>query len=82
MKTPLYICRANEKLTQNRLAQIVDSSGPTISRLERGETNEVSGRVCLNIIRRYGNLGLTLEHLINPHNYPDFLTSLRKEKQQ
>lgn len=72
MKTPLYICRASEKLTQCKLAKVVDSSGPTISRLERGETSEVSGRVCLNLIRRYECHGLTLEHLINPDIHSDF----------
>ena len=72
MKTPLHKCRASEKLTQSDLAKLVNSSGPTISRLERGETSEVSGRVCLNLITHYKKQGLTLEHLINPESYSEF----------
>jgi len=79
MKTPLYICRSNEKLTQSELARKVNSSGPTISRLERGETSEISGRVCLNIIQHYKTQGLTLDHLINPHVHADFYKHIQGE---
>ncbi|MGI2002017.1 helix-turn-helix transcriptional regulator [Shewanella frigidimarina] len=72
MKTPLRMCRKHDLISQDQLAREVDSSRATISRLERGEDHDVSGRVCLNLVNRYKKYGLTLEHLIKPESHPDF----------
>jgi transcriptional regulator with XRE-family HTH domain len=73
MKTPLYKCRIAEGITSGQLAAAINSSNATVSRLERGSTKNTSGAICLLVLNRYAHLGLTLEHLIHPENFPDFI---------
>ena len=72
MKTPLRTCRTHERFSLEKLAREVGSSIATISRLERGGEHDVSGRLCLNLLDKYQCYGLTLDHLINPLEHPDF----------
>ncbi|ELQ2514306.1 helix-turn-helix transcriptional regulator [Vibrio vulnificus] len=71
MKTPLHKCRAYEGVSLAFLALESGTSGPTMSRLERGTSN-TSGEVCYRVIQRYQSYGLTLEHLVYPERFPDF----------
>ena len=72
MKTPLYKCRACEGISIAFLALESGTSGATLSRLERGISN-TSGEVCYQVLKRYEKYGLTLEHLIYPERFPDFV---------
>ena len=74
MNTPLYKCRTKEKVSLDALAVKCGSSASTLNRLELGKSRNPSGSVCLKLINRYKKYGLTLNHLVNPLNYPDFVT--------
>jgi transcriptional regulator with XRE-family HTH domain len=80
MNTPLKICRAKEGLNLRALASKCNTSKSTMSRLESGRAKSPSGNVCLKLIKRYEGYGLTLDHLINPDKYPDFvITKLHRK---
>ena len=73
MNTPLYICRTKENVSLDALAVKCGSSASTLNRLELGRSKNPSGSVCLKLITRYKKYGLTLNHLVNPLDYPDFV---------
>ncbi|SDI08494.1 hypothetical protein SAMN04488136_1587 [Vibrio xiamenensis] len=54
------------------LALEVCSSGSTLSRLERGISRNTSVEVCYQVLERYKDFGLELEHLVYPERFPDF----------
>lgn len=73
MKTPLYKCIAYEGISLSRLAIEIGSSDSTLSRLQRGVSKKTSGEACYRLLERYKKYGLTLEHLIYPDRFPDFV---------
>ncbi|EGR0659857.1 helix-turn-helix domain-containing protein [Vibrio cholerae] len=74
MKTPLYLCRKKAGFSLEQLAMECGTSTPTLSRIERGMSKNTSGATCLELINRLGRYGLTLDNLINPEKYPNFIT--------
>lgn len=74
MKTPLYKCRAYEGASLTLLSGELNTSDATLSRLERG-VSKTAGEVCYQVLERYKHRGLTLEHLIYPERFPDFVVT-------
>jgi transcriptional regulator with XRE-family HTH domain len=72
MKTPLYKCRIAAKDSQLTLSRLCGVNKSTISRLERGLTEEPGFKLCKTLALRYSAMGLHMDHVFSPHDYPDF----------
>ncbi|EHR5466045.1 helix-turn-helix transcriptional regulator [Vibrio parahaemolyticus] len=71
--SPLQKCREHCGLSLVQLAEKCHTTRSTLQRIEKGSYRNPSGQVCYRILKQFEKYGLTLEHLIYPERFPDFV---------